>query len=246
MKPNQLMKNSGFTLVELAIVMIIIGLLIGGVLKGQQLIQNAKINATITEIKGYQAAFFNFKDTYGGVAGDLRIAASRLSGCAAGNGNFCTAGDGNSIVGALSGNIDAGDDGENVQFWKHLALADLITGVDPTADPSDPAWGETFPQSSFRGGWQIIYRNQTNMSNGHVLRLQPQITVPFSEEEGSYPLTPGEAARIDRKLDDGIPGTGSLTATDAGSGAVSGCESPDPYDEQNKSKNCLIFFNIEG
>jgi len=50
---NTSKKQSGFTLVELAIVMIIIGLLIGGVLKGQQLIQNAKTTAVINEIKSY-------------------------------------------------------------------------------------------------------------------------------------------------------------------------------------------------
>ena len=74
-------QEQGFTLVELAIVMIIIGLLIGGVLKGQQLIENAKVTATISQIKGFQAALNSFRDTYSAMPGDMRNATTRLSGC---------------------------------------------------------------------------------------------------------------------------------------------------------------------
>ena len=65
------MKNRGFTLVELAIVMMIIGLLIAGVLKGQEMVQNARVTNTIKQINGYQAAFVGFQDKYSALPGDM-------------------------------------------------------------------------------------------------------------------------------------------------------------------------------
>src|SRR4051794_36706162 len=87
--------QAGFTLVELAIVMIIIGLLIAGVLKGQQLITNAQIAATFAKIKVFDAATTSFKDMYAAEPGDMTAAqsAARLPNCTAAN--LCTtAGDG--------------------------------------------------------------------------------------------------------------------------------------------------------
>ena len=66
--------QAGFTLVELAIVMIIIGLLIAGVLKGQELIGNARVTSTVAQIKAIDAAYSTFKDTYASLAG-------RYNGC---------------------------------------------------------------------------------------------------------------------------------------------------------------------
>ncbi|HIL28602.1 MAG TPA: prepilin-type N-terminal cleavage/methylation domain-containing protein, partial [Micavibrio sp.] len=82
-------KQAGFTLVELAVVMIIIGLLIGGVLKGQELIANAQIASTVAGIKGIDAATSTFNDTYNAFPGDMSNALTRLPNCAApcANGN---------------------------------------------------------------------------------------------------------------------------------------------------------------
>jgi prepilin-type N-terminal cleavage/methylation domain-containing protein len=136
--------QAGFTLVELAIVMIIIGLLIGGVLKGQQLIENAKVTATISQVKSYQAAFHTFTDAYGGIPGDLANARGRISGCDDTTG--CVSGTGNTIIGTPTVFWDAApfaSTDENFQFWKHLALADLITGINPSAVTH--AWGGISP-----------------------------------------------------------------------------------------------------
>lgn len=79
--------SRGFTLVELAIVMTIIGLLIGGILKGQELMQNARQNATIAQVKSYQAAVTLFRDTYASYPGDYPAALTTLVGCNAANNN---------------------------------------------------------------------------------------------------------------------------------------------------------------
>jgi len=75
--------NKGFTLVELAIVITIIGLLIGGVLKGQEMIQNARVTNTIAVSKSFQAALITFRDRFDNLPGDYLYATSKLSGCTA-------------------------------------------------------------------------------------------------------------------------------------------------------------------
>ena len=74
--------QAGFTLVELAIVMIIIGLLIAGVLKGQALIGNAKVTAQVAQVKAIDAATSTFKDMYAGLPGDILTPGTRLPNCA--------------------------------------------------------------------------------------------------------------------------------------------------------------------
>src|SRR5271169_6778446 len=74
--------QAGFTLVELAIVMIIIGLLIAGVLKGQALIGNAKVTAQVAQIKSIDAATSTFKDMYAALPGDITNPTARLPNCA--------------------------------------------------------------------------------------------------------------------------------------------------------------------
>jgi prepilin-type N-terminal cleavage/methylation domain-containing protein len=80
---NNTQKNTrsqaGFTLVELAIVMIIIGLLIAGVLKGQQLIGNAKVTAQVAQFKAIDAATSTFKDMYASLPGDITNPNTRLA-----------------------------------------------------------------------------------------------------------------------------------------------------------------------
>ncbi len=76
---KRLQQQKGFTLVELAIVLTIIGLLIGGILKGQQLITNARVTAQMAQVQGVEAATTTFNDTYQGLPGDLTTATTRVA-----------------------------------------------------------------------------------------------------------------------------------------------------------------------
>lgn len=113
-------KQSGFTLVEIAIVLVIIGLILGGVLQGQTMIENARYKSFAKEMDSYRAAFHSFQDMYGTIPGDILNTAALDAAATAGNG-------GGTIGG---GWCDANTD-ESCLVWSHLRYANLIPG-DPT------------------------------------------------------------------------------------------------------------------
>jgi prepilin-type N-terminal cleavage/methylation domain-containing protein len=119
---QQINKQSGFTLVEIAIVLVIIGLLLGGVLKGQEMIKNAEIRSVITDVKGITTAMYAYRDRYNAIPGD-DAAAVVNSSSATGVAN----GDGDGVIDY------SGADVEDDQFFLQLRAANLLTGSGTTA-----------------------------------------------------------------------------------------------------------------
>ena len=174
---KQLNTQKGFTLVELAIVMTIIGLLIGGILKGQELMQNARITATVSQVKSYSAAVTTFKDMYQATPGDMLNAGTRLVGCPGAAGVNCNPGAtnaGDNVVGPVAwaptwgapaivltqnppgaGQVDA----ERYLFWAHLLLANLIGGINADGLNANTgfAFGVTNPEAKIGGGFVVGY-----------------------------------------------------------------------------------------
>lgn len=124
----------GFSLVELSIVLVILGLLTGGILAGQSLIRAAELRAIPTEYQRYDAARYSFRDKYMGLPGDISNA-TRFWGD--NNAACADAAIPNGTPGTCNGNADgiltaplaASATGERFQFWTQLALAGLIEGT---------------------------------------------------------------------------------------------------------------------
>ena len=124
MKSNQ----KGFTLVEIAIVLVIIGLLLGGILKGQEMIVQAKIKNAITDYSGVSAAYFGYQDRYRFTPGDDSQASRWTTPTAA------TPGDGNRVLTGLYSPAAATD--ETALWWDHLRRSGFVSGSG-TANPNN-------------------------------------------------------------------------------------------------------------
>ncbi len=248
-----LLSNKGFTLVELAIVMVIIGLLIGGILKGQEFIAAARVKAVITQVKGYQGAVNVYTDKYNALPGDDRSATTKLAGCNAAN--FCINGDGNGRIGATTTNYSRDDqsassslpDAETTMFWKHLALADMIEGIDVSSNPVTPVWGVTHPVCKGCGGFHVAYVNETaaeNFAIGHYLILRRPVTGdPHPVNPGDGAVSPLWAYEIDNKIDDSNAKTG-FVRSDAAAGICSSGTSGEYVTGTTLTTNCLMIFKM--
>jgi prepilin-type N-terminal cleavage/methylation domain-containing protein len=130
MKHRSLARQSGFTLVEIAIVLVIIGLLLGGVLKGQELIENSRIKSIVNDMKAIQAAYNGYIDRYKALPGDEATATMTARGWtgAAGAG---VAGNGVLAITVAQTFTNGGD---QAAFWRGLRGSGLISG-----DPNAPA-----------------------------------------------------------------------------------------------------------
>ncbi len=257
--------QKGFTLVELAIVITIIGLLIGGILKGQEMIVNARVVATVNMAKAVEAATTTFRDTYRGLPGD--ITGTSIPGCDSRCDLSGDSGRHNGIIGApawpmTQGQIGTGglsgsgtEASETVLFWYYLAATKLIGGVNGSdlLGSTAPVFGENMPATKFGGGMIVGYSNGDTVGSrdpssapvsmtGNVLSLVVSPTAANDiSNAGASLLRPVEAGNIDRKMDDGLPGEGSVQAFGLASCVDSGTNK---YAEASPVKDCGLYIQI--
>lgn len=237
--------EAGFTLVELAIVMIIIGLLIGGILKGQELIANAQTTATIAQMKGIDGALSTFRDKYSALPGDLRNPSQRLRGCTGNCANSGGASRGNGRIDRPTtlGTAPRPTD-EGALAFLHMAAADLISGVDIDANDNPPAFGAALPEAKIGGGFWLGYSTSGqavglgagSMRAGHYLVFNGLVQNAGGTNGG---MTASQAAQVDRKLDDGDPQGGSAWAVGTG------CVQSGEYNEDNDSSRCSVYSRVQ-
>ena len=185
----------GFTLIELAIVLVIIGLLLGGVLKGQELINSAKVKNMAADFKNMSLYIYGYQDKFKALPGDDSAAVAHVAATAAGDSNGKIEGAWNSAVVA----------DESAKFCEHVRLAGLAPGSTVIA-----------------GATAISGFSPTNADGG---RIGVSSILPITALTGAYFMCSAGilgkyAKQLDISLDDGFPNTGALRATVATAFAV--------------------------
>lgn len=192
------MRNqSGFTLIEAAIVLVIVGLLMSGVLWGQELITAARVRDIISQQDAVKVAYFGFLDRFRALPGDY----SQASACIAG----VTAGANGNNNGRIESVLAGGMIDEHIAAWDHLSKAGFIKGGYNYAVPETAASAPSNPYGRYL---RVIYDNAYGAGGG--------VNRPNLKTGNQIPSD--ILAEIDRKIDDGNPvgGTFRFSAYDGG------------------------------
>lgn len=188
-------QQSGFTLVEIAIVLVIIGLLLGGVLKGQELINSAKAKSYAQDFRTIQAALYGFQDRFKGIPGDLAGADTKISGATLAT-TPASSPVGNGNIGGLWDSATVTD--ESCLAWQHMRFAGFLAGSTTVNCTTGNAYV------------------QVNADGGRIgISSTMQMTAPLPGMTGSYNICStgvlGKIAKqLDTQLDDGNTATGSF------------------------------------
>lgn len=180
-------KQSGFTLIELAIVLVIIGLLLGGVLKGQELINGAKVKNLANDFRNLQMQVFSYQDKFHALPGDDANAVNNVAASSNGNGN-----------GVIEGTwVNPASSTESYQLWQHLRRSGLANGATALDDVN-------FLPSNAEGGKLGIQSKAELTING----LTGALVICSQNIPGKF------VRQIEAMLDNGNTATGAMMAAE--------------------------------
>lgn len=209
-----------FSLVELSIVLVILGLLVGGILSGQALIRAAELRSVTADLDRYRAAIYTFRDKYFALPGDMTNATNFWSALdathatcvtiASTGGRTCN-GNGDGMLHIFTGSVQS----EIFHSWVHLANAGLVegtySGLADTGGPKDALPGYNVPRGRISGtGFTLAYEGTwtpANFNNRNLILFG----TATSAETFNDALSPAEARNLDMKIDDGAYNSGKLS-----------------------------------
>lgn len=198
-------KQTGFTLIELAIVLVIIGLLLGGVLRGQELINSAKVKNMARDFQNVQVYIYGYQDKFKALPGDDPAAVTHVGATTDGDRDGLIEGDWDTQL----------NNTESCNFWQHVRLAGLAPG--PTV--VNCAAGNTYQPVNADGGL-IGIQSVSGFADINVLPTAGGIS-------GAYVVCSNAilgkfAKQLDTTLDDGVGDTGSVRVQVIGGAATNG------------------------
>ncbi len=254
------LRTSGFTLVEMAVVLAVIALLIGGVMAGTNLNHTAELRSVATDFTRYATSVRTFRDQYNGLPGDLPNA-TKYWGVTAGNGTGTdvTCVDATSIAGTTcngSGNnwIDfgygSGYFGEINLAWQQMALAGFVEGRFAGGSAA-PAIGVTAPGNKYdsQSGFSIATALMSGSFGEEFSHETDGVTIFYGRPAGvlrGANLRVADAAYIDTKIDDGKPDTGMLINQTDATGCYTGTYPTAAYNMTNLQPNlCILRYTVK-
>jgi prepilin-type N-terminal cleavage/methylation domain-containing protein len=181
--------QNGFTLAEIAVVLIVVALVLGGVLRGQEMISQAKVKHVVADISGVSAAMYSYHDRYRALPGDDK-----------GSNRWAltpTATAGNGVIEGTYASTTAGE--ESRLFWHHLRLAGFVAGVGDEI-PFNPLFGRTGVQTGDGAGGGVLSTDTSTQPIAGLVLCTANL--------------PGKIAiAVDSHMDDGRGTTGSIRAS---------------------------------
>lgn len=244
--------DGGFTLIELSIVLVIIGLLVGGVLTGKDLIKAAEIRSSIKDIESFRSAFNTFRLKYNCLPGDCPNATDYFgtsSNCAVVGTGTCN-GNGDYRYGTWVGD-------EPYRAWQQLALAGLVkgsfTGIHTAATNYRSVPDVNVPKAPFaNGGYSLSGTADGSFTTANFFANGSDIGVSFiilhNDSGANFPdvlLSSVDAMNIDVKSDDGIPGTGKTRTLSSLGCLTTSVASTAVYNHwAGNTPNCTLLFGL--
>lgn len=227
---NQTLKQKywqeGIGLVEIAIALVVIGILIGAVIQGKHLIDQARVNSIITEVQNIRLKVQRFKQKYGFLPGDFPYASRDIQ-------STIPNGEG---TGLLNGNPFSADSSAG-RFWLHINAADgIIYSLSKTLN-----YGDGLTECGLGGGYTAISNPMESMQGTWIVLGSK---TSDSSGEGAL-LTPEQAQFIDKKLDNGSPLTGRVRSLDINHQTSGKCIKESRYNLSTSEKACVMYFNID-
>lgn len=222
-------RQSGFTLVEIAIVLVIIGLLLGGVLKGQELINSAKVKNLAQDFRTIPLFIYGYQDKYRALPGDDTNATSHVTGA-----TKATTPSGVLGNGVIDGHWDSETlTDESVLFWQHVRLANLASGPTSTADTA------FLPRNTDGGRIGIESGSAALIKNADGTNLAGTYVVCSGAILGKF------AKQLDITMDDGKTNEGSMRVISGshtrGGVALNAAATPTQVDDATSYTVCLAF-----
>lgn len=198
--------QQGFSLVELSVVLVVIGLIIAAIMAGGHMMQAAKVNKLISEFAGYKKAALEFKDKYNAWPGDMANAEDSWGTYnSTTNPTGVTNGDGNEAIAAPA---------ESLRAWQELTRSGLLVGnYSGVVGSPNYIIDTNVPGTAFDKLPYYLLRYETiYQQSGNALTLTSS---DGDDEPDDEALSPADANTLDKKVDDGAASTGDLLAVRA-------------------------------